>query len=92
MALKKSYITIFILSLLFIACFGCSRKISHDKLIEYIQAEKALRSRIGEVRGIEDSVQVLSKEYGINLTESFIDLVDHPEAWVEIIKALKDEK
>lgn len=86
------YFFIFITFTLFFTYLKCSKKDSHDRLIEYIKAEKALRSRIGQVRGIEDSVKILSKDYGISLREYYIDLVDHPEAWVEIIQALKNEK
>ncbi|MGB3341965.1 MAG: hypothetical protein WBB37_10850 [bacterium] len=92
MALKQRYTFIFFAVASCFVCLSCSRKSVNDKLIEYIKAEKALRYRIGQVPGIEDSVKMLSKKHGIDLTESYADLVRKPEAWVEILQELKNEK
>ena len=94
MALKHKFpfIFIFIVCAILFLFFKCSRKPSYDVLIEYIKEEKALRGRLGQVRGVEDSVKMLSKEYGVDLTGSYADLVNDPEAWVEILQALKNEK
>ena len=79
MALKRKHLFIVITSVVLFTCFRCSKKPSCDKLVEYIKAEKELRARIGQVHGIEDSVKILSDEYGIDLRKSYVELVDHPQ-------------
>jgi hypothetical protein len=91
-ALRQRYTFIFFAAASFFVCSSCSRNSVNDKLIEYIKAEKALRDRIGEVPGIEDSVKILSEKHGIDLTKSYADLARKPEAWVEILQVLKNEK
>ena len=92
MALRQQYTFILFAVASFFVCTSCSRNPVNDKLIEYLKAEKALRDRIGQVPGIEDSVKILSKKHGIDLTESYADLVRKPEAWIEILQELKNEK
>jgi len=91
-ALKQQSSIIFFMIASFFACQGCSRKSTEDKLVEYIKAEKALRDRIGLVPGIEDSVKMLGKEHGIDLTASYAELTRKPQAWIEILQELKSGK
>lgn len=92
MALRSSHILILAATAALFIFLSCSKKNSYEGLIEYIKAERDLRSRIGQIHGIEDSVKVLSEKHGIDLSKSYNDLIDHPEAWVDILQALKNEK
>ncbi|MGB3478881.1 MAG: hypothetical protein WBB67_06955 [bacterium] len=71
---------------------GCTRKKPHTNLVEYIKAEKALRSRIGQEPWIEDSVRALSKRYGLDLNKTLAELADEPEVWLEVLQELKNGK
>lgn len=92
MALKQQYTVIIFALTSLLVCLSCSRKPEHKKLVDYIKAEKALRDRIGHLPTIEDSVKLLREEHNVDLIESYADLIRKPDAWVEILQKLKNEK
>ena len=89
MALKQISFFIFFTVTSFLVCSSCSRKPTHDNLIKFIKAEKALRSRVGQAQGIEDSLKALREKHGIDTNISYADLIDEPDAWVDILNELK---
>lgn len=92
MAVTQRYLFINYAIILSILLFGCTKKKSSSRFVEYIQTEKALIGRIGQEQGIEDSVKALREKYGLDPKYVFTELVDEPEVWLDILQDLKDGK
>ena len=84
----KIPITLFVLTIL----IDCGQQDYNPKLIEYIEAEKELRSKISEEQGLSDSIKILQQKHNIDLEEELSKLSDNPENWIKLIKDLKIEK
>jgi hypothetical protein len=70
----------------------CTKHNYHPRLIEYLKAEKDLRTRIAEEQGLEDSIKVLQQKYNIDLDEELAKLRENPEDWIEVLKELRESK
>jgi hypothetical protein len=84
----KIPIILFVLAIL----IDCGQRDYNPKLIEYIEAEKELRSRITEEQGLSDSIKILQQKHNIDLEEELSKLSDNPEEWIKLFKDLKIAK
>ncbi|MGB9720931.1 MAG: hypothetical protein ACPL28_05565 [bacterium] len=74
----------------FLIC--CQKNDFNPKLVDYLKAERALRKTITQHQGLNDSLNVLEKRLGINAKKELKKLENKPEAWVNLLKALDNEK
>jgi hypothetical protein len=72
--------------------FSCTQQKYNPRLLEYLQAEKDLRTRITEDQGLNDSLHVLQQHYKINKEEELSKLKKNPEAWLQLIKDINSEQ
>lgn len=78
--------------LIFTVIITCAKHDYNPKLVEYLKAEKDLRSRVNQEQGLSDSIKILQKEYNIDLEKELSKFKDNPEAWVKLLKELRIEK
>jgi hypothetical protein len=85
----KTRTLILVLALLL---FSCTQQKYDPHLLEYLKAEKTLRTRLTEAQGLSDSLSVLQQHYKINKEEELSKLKKNPEAWLQLIKDLNIEE
>jgi len=84
----KIPIILFVLTIL----IDCGQQDYNPKLVDYIKAEKELRSRITEEKGLSDSIKILQQKHNIDLEKELSKLADNPENWIKLLKDLKIAK
>jgi len=84
----KIPIILFVLAIL----IACGQRDYNPNLVEYIKAEKELRSRITAEQGLSDSIKILQQKHNIDLEEELSKLSDNPEDWIKLLKDLKIAK
>ncbi|KPJ74184.1 hypothetical protein AMJ52_01620 [candidate division TA06 bacterium DG_78] len=71
---------------------SCTQQTYDPHLLEYLKAEKDLRTRITEEQGLNDSLRVLQQHYKINKERELSKLKKNPEAWLQLIKDINIEE
>lgn len=71
---------------------SCTQQTYDPHLLEYLKAEKDLRTRITEEQGLNDSLRVLQQHYKINKEKELSKLKKNPEAWLQLIKDINIEE
>jgi hypothetical protein len=57
---------------------------------EYVKDARSLRLRIRSSVILIDSLRVLKQRYGIDPEEEYTRMQKNPEAWIDLINALKE--
>ncbi|MEO0185436.1 MAG: hypothetical protein ABIL22_02495 [candidate division WOR-3 bacterium] len=71
---------------------SCQKDDHNPKLVDYLKAERILKKTIAQNQGLNDSLTVLEKRLGIDAKKELKKLEHKPETWVNLLKALDDEK
>ena len=90
--ISKLKIKILIILFVLVVVITCTKSDYNPNLVEYIKAEKELRSRITEEQGLSDSIKILQQKHNIDLEEELSKLSDNPEDWIKLLKDLKIAK
>jgi signal recognition particle receptor subunit beta len=90
--ISKFQLKIPIILFVLVVVIACTKSDYNPNLVEYIKAEKELRSRITEEQGLSDSIKILQQKYNIDLEEELSKLSDNPEDWIKLLKDLKIAK
>ncbi len=80
----------FIFPILLLSLFCAKKSPYNPKLIEYLKAERELRSKIAPEEGLSDSIVNLQKRYRINPDKELKKLKENPDAWLKLCKELTD--
>jgi hypothetical protein len=70
----------------------CARDTYDPRFVDYLQEEKALRSRVPASYGLADSIALLRKEYDIDVDEELEILSEYPEEWIRLLKEIRREQ
>jgi hypothetical protein len=71
---------------------SCTQRTYDPHLLEYLKAEKDLRTRISEEQGLNDSIRVLQQRYKIHREKALSKLKKNPEEWLRLIKDINIEE
>lgn len=75
--------------LLLLCTMSCKKNVN-QRFVDYLKAEKNMRSRIKDPVTLQDSLTILQKKYRIDRAEEMEFLREHPEQWVILLKALRN--
>ncbi|MCX7995485.1 MAG: hypothetical protein N3A65_06930 [candidate division WOR-3 bacterium] len=79
---------------IFLAIFllSCSKGDINPRLVDYIKAERELRKKISQDKGLEDSLTAMKKRLKLNKDKELKQLEDRPDLWVKFLNMIDGEK
>jgi len=77
---------------LLLICFAVHcKKTINKRFVNFLKAEQLMRDRISDPIQLRDSLEILQQKYRIDREKEITYLKDHPEQWVILLKALRNE-
>lgn len=83
----KKKITLFMLSACLLLSHGCEQY-DHQRFIEYLKAERALRSSVSDQSTLDAKIRELQEEFRIDPKKEIARFRNHEKHWVRLLTDL----